>query len=382
MTLQEFLSAKPLFYKKIDFDRMPQTYESIKSKLSLPSIIHVIGTNGKGSTGRWLSLMLNQANFNVGHYTSPHVFDFNERFWLNGKIVGNEELEISHQRLFHILGKPKADKLSYFEYATFLAAILFEQCDFVIMEAGLGGEHDGTNVFPKQLSIITPIAHDHEDFLGNSIEKIATTKLNSITTTAILSPQDNLQIIKIAKKIAHKKGVLLKEVNPQSHNIELQKYAHKYNYPTFLHVNILTALVGAQELGVTPDFTTLKPLDLRGRFEKIEENITVDVGHNPLSAQKVAENFDAKSVILIYNSFEDKDIESILKILEPITLHVKILPIQDEIRKSGEKIIQKTLHSLGLSWSYFDNMLQKDKNYLVFGSFYLVEAFLKRINEK
>lgn len=382
MKLQDFLTAKPIFYKKIDFDRMPNTYANIKHKLQLPPIIHVVGTNGKGSTGRWLSLMLQQANFQVGHYTSPHILSFNERFWLDGEIVSDETLENAHTKLFSLLGADVSAKLSYFEYATFLAAVLFEKCDFVIMEAGVGGEHDGTNVFPKRLSIITPIGYDHKNFLGESIEEIATTKLNSLTTTTIIAPQDNPKVITIAKDIANKKDIKLQEVDILQMSKELKEYAKKYHYPSFLHVNILTALYAALELQVAPNFAKLKPLDLRGRFEKIAPNITIDVGHNPLSAKEVAKNFQSKSVVLIYNSFEDKDVRSILKLLEPITLHVKILPIYDEARKSAQESIQKISDELKLSWSFFDGILKADETYLVFGSFYLVEAFLKRMNEK
>lgn len=382
MTLEKFLTQKPLFYKKIDFQRMPNAYNCVKSKLTLAPIIHIIGTNGKGSTGRWLSLMLKQGGFKVGHYTSPHILNFNERFWLDGKVVNDMALEEAHQELFILLGKELSEKLSYFEYATFLAALLFKTCDFVIMEAGLGGEHDGTNVFPKRLSIVTPIDYDHKDFLGNSIEEIATTKLNSLSTTAIISLQNHKKVLNIAQKIAKEKNIAIKEVALSFMEKEIDSYMEKFDYPSFLHVNILTAAFGALELGVKVDFKALKPLDLRGRFEKIAPNITIDVGHNPLSAKEVAKNFSPKSVVLIYNSFEDKDIKSILKILEPIALHVKILPIYDKVRKSGEKSIEAILNKLKLSWSYFDDVIEADKEYLVFGSFYLVEEFLKRTNEK
>lgn len=385
MKLQNFLDAKPLFYKKIDFDRMPNTYQAIKSHFTLPPIVHVIGTNGKGSTGRWLALMLLQAGFSVGHYTSPHILKFRERFWIDGDIVTNEALENAHKKLFMILGQEHAKKLSYFEYATFLAAILFEKLDFVIMEAGLGGEFDATNVFKKQLSIVTPIGFDHQDFLGDTLEKITTTKLNSLTTTTIISEQCESIILQKAKEIAKTKGVVLKDASKLSDATtqkKIDEYIKKYHYADFLKTNILTAYAGAQELGIKPNFNTLKPLDLKGRFEKIAPNITIDVGHNPLSAKHIATNFKKKSIILIYNSFKDKDIPNILKTLEPITTHVELLPIHDKVRENGEDIIKQTLDTLSLPWSYHQGTIQNDKNYLVFGSFYLVEAFLKSINEK
>ena len=187
--LSEFLDKKPLFYKEIDLERMPKAYDLIKDKINIKPIIHIVGTNGKGSTGRFLAHTLLKRGFKVGHYTSPHILRFNERIWINGNDINDEDLEKAHQKLQKLLPKNVSEALSYFEYTTLLAAISFEGLDFVIMEAGLGGEFDATNVFKKKISLITPIDFDHQNFLGNSIEEIATTKLNSIEKEAIIGYQ-------------------------------------------------------------------------------------------------------------------------------------------------------------------------------------------------
>jgi len=90
--LQKFLDEKPLYYEKIDYARMPRIYESIKSHFKIPKIIHLIGTNGKGTTGRFLATALHSLGFSTGHYTSPHILKFNERVWLNGRDVSSEIL--------------------------------------------------------------------------------------------------------------------------------------------------------------------------------------------------------------------------------------------------------------------------------------------------
>lgn len=179
MTLEKYLSEKPLYYDEIDYSRMPRVYEKIKSSLSLPKIIHIIGTNGKGTTGRFLASALHSIGFNTGHYTSPHILEFNERVWINGEDASYELLEKSHQELQNLLTTLDSDSLSYFEYTTLLAMIAFGECEYIVMEAGLGGEFDATAVFPKCLTIVTPIALDHEAFLGSNIQEIATTKLNA-----------------------------------------------------------------------------------------------------------------------------------------------------------------------------------------------------------
>ena len=101
--LEKFLQKKPLYYEKIDYTRMPRVYENIKSALKIPKIIHLVGTNGKGTTGRFLASALHSLGFHTGHYTSPHIISFNERIWLNGADVDNALLNEAHQKLLALL---------------------------------------------------------------------------------------------------------------------------------------------------------------------------------------------------------------------------------------------------------------------------------------
>lgn len=384
MKLLEFLNSKPLYYKKINYKRMPDIYAKYREFLPLKPIIHIVGTNGKGSTGRWLALMLKEAGYKVGHYTSPHILEYNERFWIDGKNADEELLDKNHKKLFDILGDDR-ELLSYFEYSTLLAPLVFSDCDFVIFEAGLGGEYDATNVFEKALSIITPIGFDHEDFLGDTLEKISTTKINSIETNTIISPQNSDEILQIAKKIANKKNINLIQIDDDFYHDNLsniEEYCKRYGYPEFFQDNLFTALRAASELQIEVDFGTLPPLDLRGRFEKIADNITLDVGHNPLSAKKISQCFKEKKVILIYNSFEDKDIYEILLNLKPIILWVELIKFSAKDRKIGEERVIEVLKQLGIKYKYFEKDVNKRYDYLVYGSFHVSESFLKMEYER
>ncbi len=100
--LQKFLDNKPLYYETIDYSRMPRVHEKIKSQFNTPKIIHLIGTNGKGTTGRFLATALYSLGFSTGHYTSPHILNFNERIWLNGEEVSDETLNSAHIKLLKI----------------------------------------------------------------------------------------------------------------------------------------------------------------------------------------------------------------------------------------------------------------------------------------
>jgi len=120
MNVNDFLNRKPLFYKKIDLQRMPNTYNLIKNKINIPPVIHIIGTNGKGSTGRFLAHTLLKRGFTVGHYTSPHILKFNERIWINGNNISDAHLEETHQKLQKLLPIDVSKSLSYFDTLPYL----------------------------------------------------------------------------------------------------------------------------------------------------------------------------------------------------------------------------------------------------------------------
>jgi dihydrofolate synthase/folylpolyglutamate synthase len=181
-------------------------YAILKPQIKQAQTVHIVGTNGKGSTGRIFSHLAYKSGLNVGHYTSPHIMKFNERIWIDGSDVSDEVLEAAHQKLFGILGKEMSESLSYFEYTTLLAFVVFEHCDLMVLEAGLGGEFDATNVCDKELSVITPIGLDHQAFLGETIEEIAATKIRSIQKKVLLAPQVYDEVTKVAKKIALEKN--------------------------------------------------------------------------------------------------------------------------------------------------------------------------------
>ena len=184
-----FLQNKPLYYKEIDHKRVHRAYSLLKPHIKQPRTVHIVGTNGKGSTGRMIAHLAYKSGLKVGHFSSPHILKFNERIWLNGSDSTDQVLEEAHQRLFTILGEKMSEKLSYFEYTTLLAFVVFENCDLMVLEAGLGGEFDATNVCDKALSVVTPIGIDHQAFLGESIEEIAGTKIRSIQKQVLLAPQ-------------------------------------------------------------------------------------------------------------------------------------------------------------------------------------------------
>lgn len=384
MSLISFLALKPLFYDEIDYDRFPSVYKKYNSIFKLPRIIHIVGTNAKGSTGRALAHMLHVSGVKVGHYSSPHILKFNERIWLNGSDVSDELLENAHQFLQESLEKQDINSLSYFEYTTLLAMKIFcDECEVVVLEAGLGGEFDATNVFDKTLSIVTPIGYDHEAFLGDSIEEIATTKLNSVKNDLVLAKQHEdivyelalKQVDKYQKNLYLAQSFLSREIYD-----ELEKFISKNSYPKFFFDNFSSALCAYEILGFKAEVSLLNGLKLFGRAQKISSNVTIDVGHNPLAAKALKENFIGKKVILVYNSFKDKDYKKVLSILEPIVKEVQIIEIKDSRVVKKDELIS-SLRELNIQYRDFKS-IKKNEEYLVFGSFFVVQEFLERFYEK
>lgn len=385
MKLNEYLTAKPLYYDKIDYSRFPRVYDEIKTHFKLPKIIHVVGTNAKGSTGRALAHLLHAKGFSVGHYSSPHIINFNERIWFNGQDVSNETLELAHLKLQNILDKECAESLSYFEYTTLLAMLILSKlCDYIILEAGLGGEFDATNVFPKILSLVTPIGYDHQSFLGNSIEEIATTKLRSVNNDMVLAKQYEEVVYELSyNRIDEVKRnlYLAQSYLPDDFYKDISRFVEDEKLASFFKDNLATAFCAYQLLGFDLDIGLLRGVKFFGRCHKFTSNITIDVGHNTMAASAIVRHFKDKKVILIYNSYNDKEYEKILSILKPIILEVQIIKVSSN-RVVEESILTKILNTLDIKCSNYI-AIEQNIEYLVFGSFSVVEAFLKgNISEK
>jgi len=380
--LKKYLDEKPLYYDEIDYTRMPRVYEKIKSHFNIPKIIHMIGTNGKGTTGRFLASSLDSIGYKVGHYTSPHILEFNERIWLNGENVSDELLDKTHINLQNILTKEDSYSLSYFEYTTLIAMLIYKRCDYVVLEAGLGGEHDATAVFKKELTLVTPIDFDHEAFLGSTIEEIATTKLNAIDKNAIISSQKYKEISAIVKEISLKKRARIFEIEEfldKKDLINIDIIAKNLDLVQYLQNNLQLSISALKFLKINYKVEDFLNSRLFGRVSKISDNILLDVGHNPLAATSIVKALSGDKYVLIYNSYKDKNYKEILSILKPIIKHVEIIDIFDE-RIESKAALQNVLNELKIEYTSLNNITSKN-NYLVFGSFSVAEAFLSEYYE-
>ena len=379
MKLDKFLDNKPLFYEKIDYERLPNIYKKIKHHFKIPKTIHLIGTNGKGTTGRFLATALFNNGYKVGHYTSPHIMKFNERIWLNGSDVSDDILQKAHEKLSVVIDEFNLEALSYFEYTTLLSMWIYHDCDYVVLEAGLGGEFDATAVFDKILTLVTPIDIDHQAFLGENIKAIATTKLNAIQNNAILASQKHHEVFEIANNISKNFHVQKIEDILDLNDLEnIKKISKKLNLAKYLENNLSLAICALKFLNIDYKESDFENSRLFGRLSQISENILVDVGHNPLAATSILNQLKPNKYILVYNSYKDKDYKQILQILKPIIQNVQVIDIYGQRVESIEKL-QKVLNELKIEYSKFKK-IETQKQYLVFGSFSVVEQFLREYN--
>jgi dihydrofolate synthase/folylpolyglutamate synthase len=378
VNLQGFLEHKTLYYDKIDFTVVKSSWQILSKKIKLPFVIHIVGTNGKGSTGRFLSHYLCKKNYQVLHYSSPHILKFNERIWINGSDVSDADLEIAHRFLQDLYEIELLEKLTYFEYTTLLAIYLSKDFDYLVLEAGLGGEFDATNVVENNISLITTIGLDHQNFLGNSVEEIASTKMRSVDNKMIVGYQVFDEVIKTAYEV--KKQIL----EQRDRNIEIievkdfDKYSINEKFASYLKRNLHLVIACLNELKIPIDTKLFDDVPLFGRCQKIASNITIDVGHNPLAATVIKKEFENKKITLIYNSYADKDYIEVLNILKPIIKEIVIIELDDK-RIVKKEELKKIIEQFNIPIKETIK-IEQNEEYLIFGSFLVVEKFLTLID--
>ncbi|MEA2049961.1 MAG: bifunctional folylpolyglutamate synthase/dihydrofolate synthase [Campylobacterota bacterium] len=373
--LESYLNSKPLYFDKIDFNIVKEAWEIISKEITLPYVIHIIGTNGKGSTGRFLASFLTQLNKKTLHYSSPHILEFNERIWINNQNSTDEDLDKGHEKLQKHLPLYLLERLTYFEYTTLVALVLSDKLDYLVLEAGLGGEFDATNVVKNDLTLLTTIGLDHQNFLGNTIKEITLTKVKSCDNRIIVGYQQDSDVYNYIRELFenNREIIFLKSKNIDSSN-------YNNNMPAYLENNLKHTLFTLKYLNLPIKDFNLPTLF--GRYQNITNNITIDVGHNPLAAKVISKELEnsSKKIDLIYNSYEDKDYKNVLKILKNHINKIYIIPCDDK-RVVDIDILKITIEKLDIPYDDFSiDKINSDDNYLVFGSFLVVEEFLKQFN--
>lgn len=281
--------------------------------------IIVAGTNGKGSTSATLASILHAAGHRVGLYTSPHLVELRERWMIGGAMIEPALLDACIEDLQRAAEKSGIAP-TYFEALTVIAFIAFARagCDIAVLEVGMGGRLDATNVVRPIAALITPIGFDHMEFLGNTIRKIAMEKAGVIHrgTIALTTNEDPL-ILSVLRKRAEKFGGRLIHVTDE------------YDTPlvgAFQKRNAALAVRAARELGISEDAIGrgVRGTRWRGRLERMrigEKEIWIDGAHNAHAAAQIAPFLDAHVLrprLLVFGMMSDKHIEPVKALLFPL----------------------------------------------------------------
>ena len=344
-------------------------------------VITVGGTNGKGSTIAFIDSVYTQSEHKVGRFTSPHLIDYNERFAINGKLTSNDLIINAFETIEAIRGEVS---LTYFEFSTLAALQIFSDAkiDIAILEVGLGGRLDSVNVVDNDICIITNIAIDHTDYLGDTRELIGHEKAgimrsNKVCVCGDQNPPSTL--VDYANQI----NALLELVNkPYSGKIDLEGEHQKHNAGVALRVIEI----------LQPQFPVSNELIKNGfeqasvvaRFQKMMvggKQVILDVAHNPAAVEKLVDTLMASKTktVAIFSALADKNIDDMIYLAKDAFTHWFLVPLAIERAIQVERLHEKFDASLTTTICQDMNSaiesalaLNDVQRIVIFGSFHTV----------
>ncbi|MFC0308298.1 bifunctional tetrahydrofolate synthase/dihydrofolate synthase [Gallibacterium trehalosifermentans] len=425
--LGEWLSyLEHLHSKNIDMGltRIKHVAQQLDLLHSNAFVITVAGTNGKGTTCRLLETILLNAGYRVGVYSSPHILRYNERVRIQGQELDDQQ----HTLAFATIEQQRTPSLTYFEFSTLAALWLFQQAqlDVIILEVGLGGRLDATNIIDTDLAIITSIDIDHVAFLGDTREKIGFEKAGICrkNTPLVVGEPDCPESIKQHAQALHCPTLYRgKDFNYQLNQDSWHWQSHQQSWQDLplCHIplqNAATALAALQFLPFNIEAQiirqSLATVELAGRFQflnvaqrqqlakrfgldaKQMPQIVLDVGHNPHAARYLASQLQQQKrnyskIYAVCGVLQDKDAEGVLLPLLPLIADWVCVPLAGERGQSAEQLQSKlnviakkndqVLNSIAVTSmlqgvEYTLNQSGKTDLILLFGSFHTVADFL------
>lgn len=311
--------------------------------------VHIAGTNGKGSVASYIGTILQCAGYRVGRYLSPTIFSYRERMQVNGQWIGREAFTRYVEQIYPVVEKMKQDQIGYptpFEMETVISFLFFldQNCDIVVLECGMGGRCDATNVITNtKMAVLTSISMDHVGVLGNSLEEIAANKAGIIKPGAIVvTGQQKPEVENLLWAICTEKGNPFVTARPGEaviREVTLEHQIFRYHGS-----EITISLAGSHQIEnavlALDCITALKQAGFEVTKEEIEEGFritrwdgrftvvnqepcfVVDGAHNPDAAEKLKQSiqfyFPGKRLIFIMGMFKDKDYKTVAGLMAPM----------------------------------------------------------------
>jgi len=383
-TLDDWLNWQDTLMEKtivLGLDRVQIVYDQLFPNGVPFAVITVAGTNGKGSTVAFIDSIYNETKYKVGRSTSPHLLKYNERFAIDGQEV-TDELII---KAFELIETKRQDvTLTYFEFSTLAALIMFAEAsvDLAILEVGLGGRLDSVNVVDSDVSVITNIAIDHTDYLGNTREAIGREKAGVMRTSkpCICGDQDPPKsLLSYAKEI----NTPLTLVSESYKNaIGLEGAHQKLN--AAVAVKAIESLTNQFPVSHNMIIEGVKKTRIAARFEKIiigDKTVILDVAHNPAAVKTLVETLSENPVktVAIFSALVDKNIADMIELASGSIKHWFLVPIKAErsieLKALKDKFgnSESTTICLNMSDAIEQSLeLEGIDRVVIFGSFYTI----------
>ena len=347
----DWLYSFKQYGSKLGLERISFLMKQLKNPQNNIKIVHVTGTNGKGSVCKFVGSILQKAGYSVGVYISPHLERFSERIVIDDREVSEEEITVLVEKI-----KPVVDEMidndntpTFFEIVTAMAFLFFSDSsvDFAVVEVGLGGRFDATNVVVPVVSVITNISLEHTARLGEDVKSIAFEKAGIIkdNVPVVTAVKDDAKIV--VEKTAKEKNAQVICIDKNSwkrlsHTIQYQEFLicgilNDYTVKTsmlgkYQGENIALAVTAAEQLQMNGTYLTdndiidgISTAFNPGRMEIIAEDPTIllDGAHNPAGMEMLEktlkEDFEYERLVLVVGILEDKDIQRMLSVIIPVS---------------------------------------------------------------
>lgn len=398
---------------KLGLDRIQKLLELIGNPQIGLKYFHIAGSNGKGSTASFIASILMEAGYKVGLYTSPHLVRFNERIKLNNKEIDDQYIASFINSIDKIIEKMKP---TFFEITTAMAFNYFakNKPDFVVLETGLGGRLDATNVIEPLASVITSISLEHTNILGDTIKQIAYEKAGIIKANKPIFigklPTDAEEVIKFRAEelnsslIPFDSFAKLKDdfVQVVLKNKTLNIYktglngSHQF-HNAGLSVKVVNDVVNINDISIINNglMNVTANTGIQGRYEIVntKPKVILDAAHNTEGVLSFIKEFSKefqnyRERILLFGAMKDKDISSMLELLSPYFTKIYGVPINyeraasvDELIKIGQDINVKVERLNDYDKINFTNRAEEDC-VVVLGSIYLLGEIKSKMMKK
>jgi dihydrofolate synthase / folylpolyglutamate synthase len=377
---------------KLGLENIRRLIAALHVDLAGARVIHVAGTNGKGSVCAMIDAIARAAGYRTGLFTSPHLVTFRERVRVNGEMISEEAAAAALTKIRDLVATWEPHP-TFFEITTALALQHFAtaKIDIVILETGIGGRLDATNAVQSDVAVITPIDFDHQKWLGDTLEQIASEKAGIIKPKVpVVSAPQPLQAEQVILARASECKAPIHFVSERYGQTPIALHgAHQKQNAAIAITALRDAKIDINDSAIARG---LLNVEWPARFQRWDQRTFLDGAHNPVAARALAntwrESFGGQRTSLVLAVLSDKDLRGICEALVPITDHVVLPRIRSE-RAANPQELAKILINLGTRCQIYGTLADalekagaRDASILITGSLHFAGEALAYLQGK